>query len=1170
MAFVQIFIKVGDREDLTGMKLPLVKESSRRWKMRGSIEFPPGVDGISCAAIRDEGDDVGLIHLDFTLLQTEAVMSPSFKMGTRDPQLGLVMSFELHIVLSKLTLGEDSLPEDFRRRGEALTSQFRTTKNIADIDEAILALDKAMQLETEDYPGLVCTLTSLATSLQLRFDQTRNVDDISKAISLQQKAIQFSPNGSIAIPHTLRDLGISLTCRFQREGNLQDLSDAISAQRKSIDLADKDLQPSLSERLKDLALALDKHFNCTGEIGSIDEAIVIQKRSVEVAEAAELPSHLDLLHSLLQARYELLGNLRDVEEAITACQKAVNLTPQSDTELPSRLAGLGVSFQSLFLRTGDPQGIAKAISAQQKSVQLALTCHQDTISFLTNLGNSFGCRYDHNGDLPDLEEAISTAKKVVGLTPDDHKDLPARLNNLGMALYQHFLVTKNPPDIAESISALRKAIKLIPDEHVQRPGILSTLGNALQTRFQSFRNLPDIAESIAAHKLAIELTPEGHAIPGRLSNLGYAFLSRFGQTLALSDIDEAILTFRKVIELTPEGNADLVRTLVNLAWAYRGRWVVTRNSEDFDGSISTFKSIAGRTFAHPRARMQSAASWARMLHHHHPESPDIVPAFDTAVAMIALSAGLEQTVESRYSQLQGASGLVPLEAAAIACQLNRPDKALEWLEQGRCLVWNQLNHLRVPMDDLKAHDASLAQSISDVAKQLENAGSARAPPHIDMSFSEKITVEDDARVHLDLARQWDALLGAARAIPGFETFLLPSPSSALLQNLPDSGAVVVINVDVERCDAMALLAGLDKPVHIPLPKFSLEKADQYRRSLDKQLQLHGLCVREGEANNHVSERALVPLQKKRAPGEDVVKQVLENLWNEVMKPILDSLGHSRIEESSGKLPPRIWLCPTGTLSFLPIHAAGIYGNSHSESILDYAIPSYTPTIAALTTRVSNRRCIDKEASGLFLTSQPNAPGAPSIPGTTEEVQSIHRKATEDGIRVLLLEGSAVTVDECLEHMEHFSCIHLACHAFQDAGDPLHSRFRFHNGSLDLATIIQRDLKNADLAFLSACQTGTGEETLSDEAVHLAAGMLAAGYRRVVATMWSIGDEHASEVAKDFYEYLCTHREAGSGDSGLDGSLSAYALHHSIMKLRKRLDSSEQSFLAWIPYVHFGY
>ncbi|RXW12169.1 hypothetical protein EST38_g13685 [Candolleomyces aberdarensis] len=160
-------------------------------------------------------------------------------------------------------------------------------------------------------------------------------------------------------------------------------------------------------------------------------------------------------------------------------------------------------------------------------------------------------------------------------------------------------------------------------------------------------------------------------------------------------------------------------------------------------------------------------------------------------------------------------------------------------------------------------------------------------------------------------------------------------------------------------------------------------------------------------------------------------------------------------------------------------------------------------------------------------------------------------------------------------MERFSCIHLACHASQDQNDPLQSRFRFHTGSLKLSTIIKKNLKNADLAFLSSCETSTGEERLSEEVVHLAAGMLAAGYRRVVATMWAITDKHAPDVATDLYGYLLSRRlEAYDYDfdygSGLDGSDSAYALHHAIQRLREKIGDSEQSLLAWIPYVHFGF
>lgn len=271
----------------------------------------------------------------------------------------------------------------------------------------------------------------------------------------------------------------------------------------------------------------------------------------------------------------------------------------------------------------------------------------------------------------------------------------------------------------------------------------------------------------------------------------------------------------------------------------------------------------------------------------------------------------------------------------------------------------------------------------------------------------------------------------------------------------------------------------------------------------------------------------------------------------------------------GRALPRIWWCPTGDLAFLPIHAAGIYGGSESDSIHNYVVSSYTPNVTTITSRVRDHQPIELSATGLFLTDQPNALASSPISGTTREVLSIYTKAAEYGIRALKLGGSDVTIEEFLQHLESFSSVHLACHAIQSEEEPLRSKFLFHNGTLDLATIMGRNLRNADLAFLSACQTGSGDENLSDEVVHLAAGMLAAGYRRVVATMWSIGDSTAEKVANEFYEYLWNRRVEG-GQQHFDGSLSAHALHHAIQQLIQDLGDSEASLLAWVPFVHFGY
>jgi CHAT domain-containing protein len=50
---------------------------------------------------------------------------------------------------------------------------------------------------------------------------------------------------------------------------------------------------------------------------------------------------------------------------------------------------------------------------------------------------------------------------------------------------------------------------------------------------------------------------------------------------------------------------------------------------------------------------------------------------------------------------------------------------------------------------------------------------------------------------------------------------------------------------------------------------------------------------------------------------------------------------------------------------------------------------------------------------------------------------------------------------------------------------------------------ERIRNSMSLAFLSACETAKGDEGTPDEAMHLAAAVLFAGFRGVVATMWFV-------------------------------------------------------------------
>jgi CHAT domain-containing protein len=143
-------------------------------------------------------------------------------------------------------------------------------------------------------------------------------------------------------------------------------------------------------------------------------------------------------------------------------------------------------------------------------------------------------------------------------------------------------------------------------------------------------------------------------------------------------------------------------------------------------------------------------------------------------------------------------------------------------------------------------------------------------------------------------------------------------------------------------------------------------------------------------------------------------------------------------------------------------------------------------------------------------------------------------------------------------MEAHSWVHFACHGVQDTIEPTKSAFCLHDKHLELSTIITKSFAYADFAFLSACQTATGDEKLSEE---VAAGLMLAGYGSVIATMWSIKDKNAPVIAGHVYTELFSDMEP-------DSTGSALALHHAL-KLLLRQQVGDSAFLSWVPFIHVG-
>ena len=216
---------------------------------------------------------------------------------------------------------------------------------------------------------------------------------------------------------------------------------------------------------------------------------------------------------------------------------------------------------------------------------------------------------------------------------------------------------------------------------------------------------------------------------------------------------------------------------------------------------------------------------------------------------------------------------------------------------------------------------------------------------------------------------------------------------------------------------------------------------------------------------------------------------------------------------------------------LPLHAAGRHPRTATQyqamgeaaaladSVAGRVISSYTPTLTALT-RARARPAPDRVRQ--LAVGVPEAPGyipgANPLPAVPVELQVVasYLPTPEHATHLL---GPAATQQAVLDALPGHSWLHLSCHGVQHPADASLSAFLLHDQPLTLADLAALNLRETDLAYLSACQTAAGDLRLLDEALHLAGALQLVGYRHVLATLWSISDAAAPAMADIIYAHL---------------------------------------------------
>ncbi|MDX2246012.1 MAG: CHAT domain-containing protein [Bacteroidia bacterium] len=135
---------------------------------------------------------------------------------------------------------------------------------------------------------------------------------------------------------------------------------------------------------------------------------------------------------------------------------------------------------------------------------------------------------------------------------------------------------------------------------------------------------------------------------------------------------------------------------------------------------------------------------------------------------------------------------------------------------------------------------------------------------------------------------------------------------------------------------------------------------------------------------------------------------------------------------------------------------------------------------------------------------------------------------ENAARILagkVYSGGAVSENSFKNRTDHARIIHFAMHGFLNDCDPMYSGLVFsatgdssEDGFLHAYEIYNLNLR-ADLAVLSACNTGKGQLNKGEGIMSLARAFRYAGCPNVLMSLWQAEDEATMEIMSGFYQYL---------------------------------------------------
>ncbi|MFJ8083043.1 CHAT domain-containing protein [Streptomyces sp. NPDC096205] len=873
----------------------------------------------------------------------------------------------------------------------------------------------------------------------------------------------------------------------------------------------------------------------------IRSGVLEKRRDQAWVLATGLPlNHPDRTAALLDLTYahsnlwEIGGDPDSAARAHDTAAEALLTASPGDPLRGRLLVAFSHSGMTLAKQTHDTDLAGEAVAAGRAALGLADDDPGERALRQSELAYALITQYELGGNPAAAGEAAALAAEAVALTGADDPDLPVRWAVLCTAA-KAAATAGEPGLLAKAVEAGRRAVETLPAGDARRPVMLYNYADTVKTQAVTAEtNEPRLFdEAERALRTALSLLEPGHRDHTRFgSALADVLYHRYRQCGDFGALEDSLGHAQKSVRGTAPNHPLYPARALTLARSARelARTGGPRADELRKLAISHYRAVGTHPLADPEQRMTAEQAQAALL-----AEADTASWLDAQERVIAVIPEFVSRALPSHYRLEAVRGLDGLADRVVdaGVRSGQVDRALELLERCRAVLFGDAWGVRRCWTLLRETAPEPARRLSDVERLLA---------HNDLYANVTIRISDPedpaSAVHSDqrprtleqirrLAKQRDRLLAEVRDLSGMQDLLSPPDVHTLRGRLAGHTAVVV------SVAGSALVVPPDpaQPLQVvPMPGMSEAAARDRVRQLRTAL---------------ADAKDLACSFDRREQAQREVHAVLEWLWDTTAAPVLDRVTASRL-----------WWCPLGVVSQLPLHAAGRHRERSGRTVFDRVVSSYTPSLTALADVLTTPRPRHADPTALVV-GVGEAKGHPTLPNAGAEATAVAR----------LLRDATVLIDTDAEReaikkglLQH-EIAHFACHgrAVSSTEHPDLGGLLLSKGMITPSFVHDLRTTRAQLAFLSACDTAGADPELLDEPLNLASAFHLAGFRGVIGTLWQTGDN--TKTAEAFYTALTE----GSSQP-VDLAEAATALNETLRRMR---DAYPAVPTRWAAHVHVG-